>query len=76
MERRGVSGFILGYTSVCTESHSKWATHQNSTHAVLYFQPKVTTNALGFELLGFSLYFQILCTSSRLSYFKKNKLIN
>ena len=55
-------------TSVCTDPPR--ATHQNSTHAVLYFQPKVTTNALGFELLGFSLYFHIFCASNRLSYFK------
>lgn len=65
-----VFAVLFGYSSVCTESHSRWATHQNSTHAVLYFQPKVTTDALGFELLGFSLYFHIFCTSDRLSYFR------
>lgn len=42
------------------------ATHQNSTHAVLYFQPKVTTDALEVQPLGFPFYFLIFCTGHRL----------
>lgn len=57
---------ILPRTYVEQGGHTSAATHQNSTHAVLYFQPKVTTDALEVQPLGFPFYFLIFCTGHRL----------
>lgn len=36
------------YIRALEKSRHRWAKHQKSTHAVLYFNPKVTADALGF----------------------------